>query len=113
MNQDVSQDERDDDSVDSLIDRLCDEFEEACKTNQRPRIEAYLQRVAGDQQGGLLEELIGLECFWQRRWGGTPVVEDYLARFPDQVNEVRSTRRRLVGSSQGGRFWLGQAHGKR
>ncbi len=70
-------DERDDESGESLIDRLCDEFEEAWRANQRPRIEEYLTRVGDKQRSHLQEELLGLQHYWQDQQ--TDALEDNAA----------------------------------
>jgi hypothetical protein len=55
-----SQPEREPGSADeaTLIDRLCDQFEAACKARQTPRIEDYLGHVAESARPALLRELM-------------------------------------------------------
>jgi serine/threonine protein kinase len=70
-------------SSDLLVDRLCDEFEDAWKYGLRPRIEEYLDRIAPDLRAPFLRELVAIEAFHRRSRGDEPSYDEYRRRFPD------------------------------
>ncbi|MBX7169069.1 MAG: serine/threonine protein kinase [Pirellulales bacterium] len=69
-------------SLDTRGDRLCDQFEAAWKSGSRPRVEDFLP-LGDDQRAALLRELVALDCAYRRGAGETPLLAEYLARFPD------------------------------
>jgi tetratricopeptide (TPR) repeat protein/tRNA A-37 threonylcarbamoyl transferase component Bud32 len=64
------------------VDQVCQRFEAAWKSGQRPRIEDYLGDTAEPGQSALLRELIPLDADYRRLAGETPRLEDY-QRFPN------------------------------
>ena len=65
------------------IDSVCDRFEAAWKTGQRPRIEDYLGEMAESERSLLVRELILLEVHYRRLAGETCLVREYDGRFQD------------------------------
>lgn len=63
------------------INRLCDEFEAACRDDKRPRLETYLAR-AGASANALLENLLPIDIEYRRRRGEQPAPDEYADRFP-------------------------------
>jgi serine/threonine protein kinase/formylglycine-generating enzyme required for sulfatase activity len=63
------------------INRLCDEFEAACRDGHRPKLEAYLAR-AGAGAPALLENLLPIDIEYRRRREEQPTLDEYVARFP-------------------------------
>lgn len=67
-----------------LIDRLCDDFDCQLAGGQVPRIEDFLDRVATDNRGMLLGELLAIELDCE---AGSPP-DNYHARFPGHSTEI-------------------------
>jgi serine/threonine protein kinase/Flp pilus assembly protein TadD len=63
------------------IDRLCDRFEQAWASSERPRLEEFLQGVDGLERTVLLQELLRLELQYRARRGERAYPEEYLARL--------------------------------
>ncbi|MBI3468791.1 MAG: hypothetical protein HY000_37790 [Planctomycetes bacterium] len=72
------------------IDRICIEFEAAWKVGERPDMAAFLADVQEPERCVLLRELLLLDIDYRRRSGETPAIADYLARFPDHEELIRS-----------------------
>src|SRR5262249_33926420 len=66
-----------------IVDEVCDRFEVAWQTGQRPAIEAYLADVPESARLVLVRELILFEAAGRRRAGEAAQPEDYRGRFPD------------------------------
>ncbi len=66
-----------------LLDRVCDEFEQAWKRGSPPRIEQYVNKQSLDTSRLLLVELIRLDLFYRIRVSQSVSVDDYVARFPE------------------------------
>jgi serine/threonine-protein kinase len=77
-----------DDNLDR-VDRKADEFEEAWRRGERPRVEDYLVDATGTYRAAMLEELLTIE--WQRRWklGERPDPGAYVERFPEHARWIR------------------------
>jgi tetratricopeptide (TPR) repeat protein/tRNA A-37 threonylcarbamoyl transferase component Bud32 len=76
-----------------LLDQRCSGFEAAWKAwwgRPRPVLEDHLTDVGGPTAAVLLSELLHLELGYRRLHGETPVLADYLSRFPDQATVVRA-----------------------
>ncbi len=73
-----------------LIDAFADEFQQAWKSSDRPRIEDYLARAPHSARANLLSELVGLEIELRRIAGETPTREEYAGRFNDERSVVAS-----------------------
>ncbi len=64
------------------MDQVCDLFEQAWRSGERPRIEDYLHDGSDFESSVLLQELVSLELAYRRRRGDSPQAEDYRTRFP-------------------------------
>jgi eukaryotic-like serine/threonine-protein kinase len=68
------------------IDAVCQAFEAAWKStldsDDRPRIEEYLDVVGEPERAALVRELLLVEVHYRRRWGDVPCAVDYTSRFP-------------------------------
>ena len=75
----------------AAIDRKADEFEEAWRRGQRPTIEDFLSNAVEVPRTPLLLELLIIE--WQRRsrLGEQPETEEYVGRFPERADWIRTT----------------------
>jgi len=69
--------------VDILIDRLCNEFEDAWKANQAQPIERFLDRVEPANRKVLLRELVAIEMAYRHNADEPALIDEYKARFPD------------------------------
>jgi WD40 repeat protein len=67
----------------AAADQVCDAFEQAWRSGQRPRLEDSVSLVGGAERAALLCELIPLEVEYRRGQGESPRAEEYAARFPD------------------------------
>src|SRR3954469_22380086 len=67
----------------SWIDDSARRFELAWRNGPRPRMEAYLAKVAEPQRPLLLGGLLRVERELRQRAGEKPTAEEYLRRFPD------------------------------
>ena len=86
-------------------DALCDEFEQAWQSGERPRVEAFAARVPVSERAKLLRELVALDCAYRREAGEQPQPADYevaAGEFLSIINEALSTR--LRHNSTTGRF---------
>ena len=63
-----------------------DEFEDAWKSGQSPRIEDYLSDVAPSEQAAFFQAMIGIELWWKKKSGALAWESQYLDRFPKQTN---------------------------
>ena len=57
------------------IEKVCTDFEDACKDGQQPGIEAYLGTPPEPERSALLRGLLGLDLAYRRRSGQRPTVE--------------------------------------
>lgn len=60
------------------IDHLCDDFERAWLAGERPKVEAYLDRVAETERPDLLRELLQVELDAQLAKGVSPDRDQYV-----------------------------------
>ena len=74
----------------SEIDSICDRFEAAWKAGERPRIEEVLVQVAETARRDLFRELLKVEIHWRIAAGQRPSRDEYLRRFPDFAEEIKS-----------------------
>jgi serine/threonine-protein kinase len=72
------------------IEQACDRFEAAWRAGLRPRIEDALAVADGPARAALLRELLLIDLSYRLRQGERPVLDDYLARFPDDGEVVRA-----------------------
>ena len=81
------------------IDALCDSFEQLCKSalgkeGAFPRIEDYLDNLAGDDRETVLRELLIIDHHYRSRTAEVPSSTEYHHRFAEHsqiVNEVLSS----------------------
>jgi serine/threonine protein kinase/formylglycine-generating enzyme required for sulfatase activity len=90
MNSDPANTRSFEESWDERKDRLCDEFEDAWRTGQRPKIEDYLRDLVGQVRSELLGNLLDVELELRRGQGEEPSAEEYERRFPNDVALVRA-----------------------
>src|SRR6266849_7571009 len=72
------------------LDSICTRFENACKAEQRPRIEDYLGDTPEPERSILFQELLQLELAYRRRCHETHTPEEYQKRFPQYRNLIRA-----------------------
>ena len=72
------------------IDDLCAAFEEKWQTDNPPAIESVLpDELASLERQSLLAELIVLEVDYRRLRGETPTEQEYIERFPNDLQVVK------------------------
>lgn len=86
-------------SIPGLIDKICDQFEDAWKNQSPLKIEDLLLQVPESHREKLLTELLQLEIHYRRQNGEDWSVEDYTKRFTDQSATVSSLLAALVEDS--------------
>lgn len=64
------------------MDRVCDDFEGAWRTGQRPRIEDLLDHFTMRERTEVIRELVRLERELRETSGETPLRAEYESRFP-------------------------------
>src|SRR6516225_8362712 len=64
------------------MDAVCDAFDSAWYSGQRPEIERFLPQVPEAARPLLLEELIRTDLEWRCRRGEQPSAGEYTSRFP-------------------------------
>lgn len=80
-------------SVNSLIDSLCDEFEQALKAGRQPALQDYLQRFGDIDNADLFQSLLELQVDYQVRNGRRADEDALLSQFSgfrDIVKDVLS-----------------------
>ncbi len=77
------------DAIRQRIDAICDAFETAWRSGQKPRIEDQLEKVEIDARPALLKELLLVQ--WELlEAGGTAFgAEEYAVRFPEHEAGIR------------------------
>jgi serine/threonine-protein kinase len=88
------------------INRVCESFESARRAGESPSISAYLDSFDQAGRNGLFRELLALEIELRRGEGESPVVEEYVARYPGReaaVREVFAEDARAEAERAGGR----------
>ncbi len=78
----------------TLIDRVCRDFEERCRSGEPVLAETFLVDVPEDLQTPLLRELLWLEVDYRCRRGENPVANEYAKRFPGHQAMVVDVLRR-------------------
>lgn len=63
------------------IDVVCDRFEAACRSGERPALEDYLRQVDPAERSDLLRQLLPLEIEYRRARGESPPLQEFLERF--------------------------------
>ena len=72
----------------TLIDRVCEGFETAWKSEGRPTIEEYVERLPTEAREAGLREMIALEVHLRSAAGEPVSRSEYHQRFPEQVATV-------------------------
>jgi len=62
--------------------RVCDQFEAACKAGTHPRIDEFLTGIPRDEWPELLRELLILDIHYRRQLGESPTPDGYRAEYP-------------------------------
>src|SRR6516165_4581472 len=70
------------------IDQVCDRFERAWTSGQRPRVEDYLGEVVEAYRPALLRDLMAAELDARRRLGERPTTAEYAARCPEHSDWI-------------------------
>jgi eukaryotic-like serine/threonine-protein kinase len=78
------------------IDRICDRFEAAWKSGQRPRVEDYDGEIAEPHHRALLRDLLAAELDARHRRGEWPSFAEYTLKHPELADEIGSLVRALV-----------------
>jgi serine/threonine protein kinase len=76
-------------SAAARVDAVCDRFEDAWLSGQRPRIEDALGDAPQPERAELLRQLLRVELFYRRRDGERPVPDEYCCRFPQHAELIR------------------------
>jgi hypothetical protein len=63
------------------IDAFCDQFEEAWRKGERPRIEDHLAKASETERTGLLRQLLMMEWELRVKAGEAVSLEEYQQRF--------------------------------
>ncbi|MDB4794064.1 serine/threonine protein kinase [Pirellulaceae bacterium] len=71
------------------IDELCDRFENACKTQDKARIENLVSPTELAQSPELFGELVALEINYRMQAGEVLTEQEYTARFPKHEDLIR------------------------
>jgi serine/threonine-protein kinase len=77
-------------SGDERRDRLCDQFEDAWRAGQRPRIEDYVCDQVEPDRSKLFVDLLDLELELRREGGEKPTIEEYEVIFPQYAALIRA-----------------------
>jgi serine/threonine-protein kinase len=70
------------------VDQVCDTFEQAWMSGERPTIEGCLGETPEPVRTVLLDELLKLEMAYRRRGGERPTLAEYRRRFPAYFDAV-------------------------
>ncbi|MGO9114327.1 MAG: protein kinase domain-containing protein, partial [Thermoguttaceae bacterium] len=62
--------------------RICDQFEAACKAGTHPKIDEFLTGIPRDEWPDLLRELLILDLHYRRQLGESPTPDGYRAEYP-------------------------------
>ncbi len=72
------------------IDVVCDRFEAAWASGERPRLEDFVAELPEADRTELFRELLSVELDYRHRAGENPDEEEYRGRFPDYGEQVGS-----------------------
>ena len=70
------------------INAICDRFESAWSTGERPRLEDFLNVATEPERTVLLRELILADLACRRRRGEKPTPEDYVRWYPGEPDRI-------------------------
>ena len=69
------------------VDHLCNQFEAAWRSGERPRIEDLLLHIEEPARPFVLPELIALDIEYRRQAGENVAADDYRGRFPNVAED--------------------------
>jgi anti-anti-sigma factor len=72
------------------VDCVCDRFENAWKSGQRPELKSFLENLDTPIGKVMLRELLEVEFAYRVRGGEQPTLEEYQANFPDHANLIEA-----------------------
>ena len=72
------------------VNRICQDFEEAWRAGQSPRIEEYVTRATADAFEAALRELVAVEIDLRRAAGESVGREEYHRRFPAHAEAINA-----------------------
>jgi len=75
-------------AVASLVDSLCDRFEQAWRAGEEPKIESYLAAIAESHRASAIAELLRVELELRSKRGDQFTTEEYRSRFPDYLADI-------------------------
>lgn len=79
--------------MNSILDSICDAFEQSFQAGQSPEIVEFLKRGDEESRGELLRQLIQIELWWRRADASPPTEELLLKRFPNDGDVIREAFR--------------------
>lgn len=74
---------------------LCNAYEQALRTRQRPPLRTVLRQVPEDEQSQLLEQLLAVDWEFRTKAGETPNLQDYVSALPEYETLIGSCLARL------------------
>jgi eukaryotic-like serine/threonine-protein kinase len=74
----------------TLIDQICDRFEDAWRQGEHPRIGDYLGSVEEPLRSHLFDELLLADLMFRTRDETTVDTGEYLSQFPERVEQIRA-----------------------
>jgi tRNA A-37 threonylcarbamoyl transferase component Bud32 len=81
------------------INRACEDFERRFRSGQQPRIESAIESAEPGDRTNLFAELLILELELRRESAANPKPDEYVARFPERVEQVRTAFELTFASS--------------
>ena len=94
----------------TLIDQVCDDFEEAWRKGEHPRISDYLGSVTEPLRSRLFDELLLSDLAFRTRDETTIDTGDYSSQFPDRAEQIQTVISRFWSEYSRGRGDLVAAH---
>jgi serine/threonine protein kinase len=83
---------------DKHVDEICDRFEAAWNSGQKPCIEDFLADANQTVQSILLQELIALEVEFRFKENDPPLTRDYVKRFPGNEGLIEAVFEEILGT---------------
>jgi hypothetical protein len=77
-------------AAEQRVDRVCDLFESAWQSGDRPQIESYLARLPQSEQSVLFAEMVKIDINYLRQAGETPTPDDYCSRHSKYERVIRA-----------------------
>ncbi|MHB0958659.1 MAG: serine/threonine-protein kinase [Pirellulaceae bacterium] len=79
----------------TLIDQICDNFEEAWRKGRMPQMNDYLGSIAEPLRSRLFEELLLSDLEFRTRDEATVDTGEYLSQFPERADQIRKVIHRF------------------